>query len=410
MGRSKVVIIGGGFGGLRVAKELDKVDADVILIDRTNHHLFQPLLYQVATAGLSPSDIAAPIRAIVGKQKNTTVLMAGVSAIDVEKKRVVYDGGEITFDYLVVATGATHSYFGRDDWESNAPGLKSLADATSIRSRVLSSFETAERGEGDRSSLLTFVVIGGGPTGVEMAGAIAELGRMALKGDFRRIRPEELKVVLVEAGPRLLTAFDPSLSGYAKRSLEEMGVEVRLGNPVEDIQDGFVKVNGQILNTANVVWAAGVKANPLVASLGTELDRAGRAMVGPDCSISGHSNVFVIGDAMHLAGADGKPLPGVSPVAMQQGKYVAGLIKAEISGQRSPRPPFAYWDKGSMATIGRKRAVTQVGKIKLTGFIAWVAWLFVHVWYLIDFDRKLIVLLQWAWAYFTHRRRARLIT
>lgn len=410
MGRSKVVIIGGGFGGLRVAKELDKVDADVILIDRTNHHLFQPLLYQVATAGLSPSDIAAPIRAIVGKQKNTTVLMAGVSAIDVEKKRVVYDGGEITFDYLVVATGATHSYFGRDEWESNAPGLKSLADATSIRSRVLSSFETAERGEGDRSSLLTFVVIGGGPTGVEMAGAIAELGRMALKGDFRRIRPEELKVVLIEAGPRLLTAFDPTLSEYAKRSLEEMGVEVRLGNPVEDIQDGFVKVNGQILNTANVVWAAGVKANPLVASLGTELDRAGRAMVGPDCSISGHSNVFVIGDAMHLAGADGKPLPGVSPVAMQQGKYVAGLIKSAISGQRSPRPPFAYWDKGSMATIGRKRAVTQVGKIKLTGFIAWVAWLFVHVWYLIDFDRKLIVLLQWAWAYFTHRRRARLIT
>ncbi len=410
MARSKVVIIGGGFGGLRVAKELDKTDADVVLIDRTNHHLFQPLLYQVATAGLSPSDIAAPIRAVVGKQKNTTVLLAEVTAIDLAKQKVVYKNGELEFDFLVLATGATHSYFGRDEWETHAPGLKSLADATSIRSRVLSSFETAERGDGDRASLLTFVVIGGGPTGVEMAGAIAELGRMALKGDFRRIKPEELKVVLVEAGPRLLAAFDPALSEYAKRSLEELGVEVRLGKPVEEIQDGFVEVNGEILNTSNVVWAAGVKANALVATLGTELDRAGRAMVGPDCSIPGHSNVFVIGDAMHLAGPDGRPLPGVSPVAMQQGKYVAGLIKAELVGSGSPRKPFSYWDKGSMATIGRKRAVAQVGKIKLTGFIAWVAWLFVHVWYLIDFDRKLIVLLQWAWAYFTHRRRARLIT
>lgn len=410
MARSKVVIIGGGFGGLRVAKELEKSDADVVLIDRTNHHLFQPLLYQVATAGLSPSDIAAPIRAVVGNQKNTTVLLAEVTAIDLKKKRVVYETGELQFDFLVLATGATHSYFGRDEWEGYAPGLKSLADATSIRSRVLSTFETAERGDGDRSSLLTFVVIGGGPTGVEMAGAIAELGKMALKGDFRRIKPEELKVVLVEAGPRLLAAFDPTLSEYAKRSLEELGVEVRVGKPVEEIGKGFVKVNGEILNTSNVVWAAGVKANALVATLGTELDRAGRAMVGPDCSIPGQPNVFVIGDAMHLAGADGRPLPGVSPVAMQQGKYVAGLIRAEIAGQGSSRVPFVYWDKGSMATIGRKRAVAQVGKIKLTGFIAWVAWLFVHVWYLIDFDRKLIVLLQWAWAYFTHRRRARLIT
>ncbi len=409
MARSRVVIVGGGFGGLRVAKELDKIDVDVVLIDRTNHHLFQPLLYQVATAGLSPSDIAAPIRAIVGRQKNTTVLMAEVNSIDLESKKVVHDSGELNFDFLVVATGATHSYFGKDDWEKHAPGLKSLADATSIRSRVLGSFEAAERGDGDTGPLLTFVVIGGGPTGVEMAGAIAELGRLALKGDFQRIRPEALKVVLIEAGPRLLGAFDPSLSDYAKRSLEEMGVEVQLGHAVEEIGEGFVKVNGQILHTSNIVWAAGVRANPLVASLGTEVDRAGRAMVQPDCSIPGHSNVFVVGDAMHLAGPDGKPLPGVSPVAMQQGKYVAGLIKAELAG-KIERTPFAYWDKGSMATIGRKRAVAQVGNIRLTGFIAWVAWLFVHVWYLIDFDRKLIVLLQWAWAYFTHRRRARLIT
>ena len=406
----KIVIIGGGFGGLKAAKQLDKVDADVYLIDRTNHHLFQPLLYQVATAGLSPSDIAAPIRAVVGRQKNTTVLLAEVTGIDLANQKVRFATGDLDFDYLIVATGATHSYFGKDEWEKNAPGLKSLADATSIRSRVLTAFETAEREGEDSSGLLTFVVIGGGPTGVEMAGAIAELGRMALKGDFRRIKPEQLKVVLIEAGPRLLSTFDPSLSDYARRSLEEMGVEVRLGHPVEQIEEGFVKVNGQNLQTSNVVWAAGVKANPLVAGLGTELDRAGRAMVQPDCSLPGHSNVFVIGDAMHLAGPDGKPLPGVSPVAMQQGKYVANLIKAELAGKRSPRTPFAYWDKGSMATIGRKRAVTQVGNIKLTGFIAWVAWLFVHVWYLIDFDRKLIVLLQWAWAYFTHRRRARLIT
>lgn len=410
MARSKVVIVGGGFGGLRVAKELDKIDVDVVLIDRTNHHLFQPLLYQVATAGLSPSDIAAPIRAIVGRQKNTTVLMAEVKSIDLETKKVVHDSGELDFDFLVVATGATHSYFGKDDWEKHAPGLKSLADATSIRSRVLGSFEAAERGDAEAGPLLTFAVIGGGPTGVEMAGAIAELGRLALKGDFQRIRPEELKVVLIEAGPRLLSAFDPSLSDYAKRSLEEMGVEVQLGHAVEELGEGFVKVNGQILHTSNVVWAAGVRANPLVASLGTEVDRAGRAMVQPDCSIPGQPNVFVVGDAMHLAGSDGKPLPGVSPVAMQQGKYVAGLIKAEIQGSQASRTQFAYWDKGSMATIGRKRAVAQVGKTRLTGFVAWAAWLFVHVWYLIDFDRKLIVLLQWAWAYFTHRRRARLIT
>lgn len=405
----KIVIIGGGFGGLKAAKQLDKVDADVYLIDRTNHHLFQPLLYQVATAGLSPSDIAAPIRAVVGRQKNTTVLLAEVTGINLANQKVTFATGDLDFDYLIVATGATHSYFGKDEWEKNAPGLKSLADATSIRSRVLTAFETAEREGGDSSGLLTFVVIGGGPTGVEMAGAIAELGRMALKGDFRRIKPEQLKVCLIEAGPRLLAAFDPALSDYARRSLEEMGVEVRLGHPVEQIEEGFVKVNGQNLQTSNVVWAAGVKANPLVAGLGVELDRAGRAMVQPDCSLPGHSNVFVIGDAMHLAGPDGKPLPGVSPVAMQQGKYVSDLIKAELAGNSS-RTPFAYWDKGSMATIGRKRAVTQVGNIKLTGFIAWVAWLFVHVWYLIDFDRKLIVLLQWAWAYFTNRRRARLIT
>lgn len=405
----KIVIIGGGFGGLKAAKQLDKVDAEVYLIDRTNHHLFQPLLYQVATAGLSPSDIAAPIRAVVGRQKNTTVLLAEVTGIDLANQKVTFASGDLDFDYLIVATGATHSYFGKDEWEKNAPGLKSLADATSIRSRVLTAFETAEREGGDSSGLLNFVVIGGGPTGVEMAGAIAELGRMALKGDFRRIKPEQLKVCLIEAGPRLLAAFDPALSDYARRSLEEMGVEVRLGHPVEQIEEGFVKVNGQNLQTSNVVWAAGVKANPLVAGLGAELDRAGRAMVQPDCSLPGHSNVFVIGDAMHLAGPDGKPLPGVSPVAMQQGKYVSDLIKAELAGNSS-RTPFAYWDKGSMATIGRKRAVTQVGNIKLTGFIAWVAWLFVHVWYLIDFDRKLIVLLQWAWAYFTNRRRARLIT
>lgn len=410
MARPKIVIIGGGFGGLKAAKQLDKVDADVYLIDRTNHHLFQPLLYQVATAGLSPSDIAAPIRAIVGRQKNTTVLLADVMSIDLNNRKVTYDSGDVAFDYLILATGATHSYFGKDEWERNSPGLKSLADATSIRARVLTAFETAELGEGDLTALLTFVVIGGGPTGVEMAGAIAELGRMALKGDFRRIRPEQLKVVLIEAGPRLLSAFDPTLSEYAKRSLEEMGVEVRLGNPVEEIGEGFVKVSDQTLNTSNVIWAAGVKANPLVATLGVEVDRAGRAMVQPDCSLPDHPNVFVIGDAMHLAGQDGKPLPGVSPVAMQQGKYVAGLIRTEIEGKNSPRKPFVYWDKGSMATIGRKRAVTQVGKIKLTGFIAWIAWLFVHVWYLIDFDRKIIVLLQWAWAYFTHRRRARLIT
>lgn len=408
----RVVIVGGGFGGLTAAKALSAAKVDVTLVDRQNHHLFQPLLYQVAMAGLAPSEIAVPIRSILRKSSNTTVLLAEVNAIDLAQKRVVLSQGPaLQYDYLILAPGARTHYFGHSDWEHHAPGLKSLDDAVEIRRRVLLAFEAAERepDPAERARLLSFIVIGGGPTGVELAGAIAELSRYALGRDFRRARPSETRVLLVEGGERVLSSFDPSLSERTVLQLSELGVHVRTGTIVESIgEKGVTLRSGEVLSASTVVWAAGVSCSPLIAKLGVEVDRMGRAKVSEDCSLPGHPEVFVIGDAACFLGADQKPLPGVSPVAMQMGRYVARLISEGSEGKA--REPFRYVDKGSMATIGRSRAIAQMGSMKLTGTLAWLAWLLVHIWYLIGFRNRLLVLFDWAWSYFTYRRGARLIT
>ncbi len=410
-----VVIVGGGFGGLTAAKALRKADVTVTLVDRQNHHLFQPLLYQVAMAGLAPSEIAVPIRSILRKSANTTVLLAEVQAIDLANKHVkLGHGTDLTYDYLLLAPGARTHYFGHADWEHFAPGLKSLDDAVEIRRRVLLAFEAAERetDPGERAKLLSFIVIGAGPTGVEMAGAIAELSRHALGRDFRRAKPAETRVLLVEGGERVLSTFDASLSEKAVLQLSELGVHVRTGTVVERItDDGVILRSGEVLAASTVVWAAGVSCSPLIAKLGIDVDRMGRAKVAEDCSLPGHPEVFVIGDAAMLLGPDQKPLPGVSPVAMQMGRHVARIIAAEASAREtSARTPFQYVDKGSMATIGRSRAIAQMGSLKLSGALAWLAWLVVHIWYLIDFRNRLLVLIDWGWSYFTYRRGARLIT
>lgn len=418
--RKHVVIVGGGFGGLTCARALAKVDVDVTLIDRQNHHLFQPLLYQVAMAGLSPSEIAVPIRSIVRKQKNIGVLLAEVERIDVQAQLVYFTpapGGQpLSYDYLVLAPGARTHYFGHADWELYAPGLKSIDDAVEIRRRVLLAFEAAEReiDPAKRAQLLSFVVIGGGPTGVEVAGAIAELSRFALGRDFRVAKPYEARVLLIEAGPRVLPAFDPELAEKTVLQLAELGVHVRTGTMVEEIGRGGVRLQtGETLLADTVVWAAGVASSPLIRSLGeaVEVDRQGRAMVAKDCSLPSYPNVFVIGDAACFIGPDGKPLPGVSPTAMQMGRFVAGIIKQEAHAESiGERPEFVYTDKGSMATIGRSRAVAQTGKLKLSGLLAWLAWLLVHIWYLIGFRNRFVVFFDWAWSYLTYRRGARLIT
>ncbi len=410
-----VVIVGGGFGGLTTAQELRKANVRVTLVDRQNHHLFQPLLYQVAMAGLAPSEIAVPIRSILRRSSNTTVLLAEVKTVDLVNKRLTLGHGpDLEYDYLVLAPGARTHYFGHDDWEHFAPGLKSLDDAVEIRRRVLLAFEAAERetDPAERAKLLSFIVIGAGPTGVELAGAIAELSRYALGRDFRRARPAETRVLLVEGGERVLAAFDPSLSEKAVLQLSELGVHVRTGTIVERIADeGVILRSGEVLAACTVVWAAGVACSPLIAKLGVEVDRMGRAKVEADCSLPGHPDAFVIGDAAFLLGPDQKPLPGVSPVAMQMGRHVADLITQAADGKvASARPAFGYVDKGSMATIGRSRAIAQTGSLKLSGFLAWMAWLLVHIWYLIGFRNRLLVLFDWAWSYFTYRRGARLIT
>ncbi len=416
---AKVVIVGGGFGGLTAAKSLKRVDAEITLIDRQNHHLFQPLLYQVAMAGLAPSEIAAPIRSIVRKQRGVTVLLDEVTGVDFERKSVQLAQGEpLSYDYLVLAPGARTHYFGHDEWEHYAPGLKSLDDAVEIRRRVLVAFEAAER-EPDpavRAKRLSFVVIGGGPTGVELAGAIAELARYVLSRDFRRVRPSEARVLLIEAGPRVLSTFEPSLSESAVQQLSQLGVHVRTGSMVSNIgPEGVELATGEVIAADTVLWAAGVAASPLLKKLGVEVDRGGRALVGPDCALKDHPDVFVIGDAASLLDAHGKPLPGVSPVAMQMGRYVATIVRQELSATRAGTPPaarepFAYFDKGSMATIGRSRAIAETKGLKLSGFLAWLAWLAVHIWYLIGFRNRLLVMFDWAWSYFTYRRGARLIT
>ena len=411
---AQVVIVGGGFGGLTAAQALRKANVEVTLIDRQNHHLFQPLLYQVAMAGLSPSEIAAPIRSILRKSSNTTVLLAEVQSIDLSNKRLqLGHGPDLSYDHLILAPGARTHYFGHDEWELYAPGLKSIDDAVEIRRRVLLAFEAAERetDPAQRAKLLSFIVIGGGPTGVELAGAIAELSRYALGRDFRRARPTETRVLLVEGAERVLSSFDESLSEKAVLQLSELGVHVRTGSIVERITtEGVILRSGEVLSASTVVWAAGVACSPLIAKLGVDVDRMGRAKVAEDCSLPGHPEVFVIGDAALMLGPDQKPLPGVSPVAMQMGRHVARIIADSASGAARERAPFRYVDKGSMATIGRSRAIAQVGTLKLSGHFAWLAWLLVHIWYLIGFRNRLLVLFDWAWSYFTYRRGARLIT
>jgi NADH dehydrogenase len=409
--RPHVVIVGGGFGGLTTAQALARAPVRVTLVDRTNHHTFQPLLYQVATAGLSPADIAQPIRSILRKQRNATVLLGDVSRVDLSKQKVfLADGGALTWDFLVLACGATTSYFGHDDWREVAPGLKSLEDAFDIRTRVLLAFELAEREDDPvkRQELLSFVVIGGGATGVELAGALAELSRFALDRDFRRVDPACAKIQLLEAGPRIMASFPQDLSASAVAQLEELGVAVRTGAFVTGIEPGIVRLKDAEIPCSVVLWAAGVRTEPLTATLGVPLDRAGRVLVEPDLSVPGQPRAFVIGDAAHLDGKDGKPLPGVSPVAMQQGRAVARTIRRVLDGREAL--PFEYFDKGQMATVGRSRAIAMIQRIHLRGFMAWLAWLLVHIIYLVGFKNRIIVLITWAWSYFTYKRGARLVT
>jgi NADH dehydrogenase len=408
-----VVIIGGGFGGLTAAQSLKRAPVRITVVDRTNHHLFQPLLYQVAMAGLSPAEIAAPIRSILRRQKNTSVLLAEATGVDLARQVVKLRDDqreeELGYDYLVLATGGRTSYFGHDDWEKFAPGLKDLDDAVEIRRRVLLAFEAAEKEHdgGRRSELLTFVVVGGGPTGVELAGAVAELARFVLDRDFRTINPRSAEILLLEGGPRILPAFAPDLSLSAQRQLTKLGVKVRTNAQVTNIDEKGVYLGDEMIRAATVIWSAGVQATALTRSLGVELDRAGRVKIGPDLNIPGHPTAFAIGD-MTIFHQDGKPLPGVSPVAMQMGRLVARNIQNSLAGR--PYQHFRYFDKGNMATIGRKAAIAEIGKLHLSGFIAWLAWLGVHIFFLIGFRNRFAVLFNWAWSYFTYQRGARLIT
>ena len=405
-----VVIVGAGFGGLTAAQALAKDDVRVTVVDRRNHYLFQPLLYQVAMAGLSPADIAMPARSILAHQKNARVLLEEVRKIDLDGKKIETESESIAFDYLIVATGAKTDYFGHTKWESVAPGLKSIEDALEIRRRVLMSFELAEREADDdkRRTLLTFVVIGGGPTGVELAGAIRELALLTLTKDFRVVDPTATRVILLEGGPRVLPAMPESLSASAVKQLEELGVEVRTDTRVTDIDERGVAIGDERIDASTVVWAAGVRATRILETMGAEIDRGGRVIVKEDCSVPGHDDVFVIGDAAAFTGKDGKLLPGVSPVAMQQARFVARVIRN--AGKNKPRGAFSYFDKGTMATIGRSRAVAEAKGLEMSGLIAWLAWLFVHLWFLIGFRNRVAVMLTWIWSYITYGRGARLIT
>lgn len=405
-----VLIVGGGFAGLNAAKGLGGVrDVEVTLIDRTNHHLFQPLLYQVAMAGLSPADIAAPIRTMLSRHRNVRVFQGEVRSIDLAKGVVQADFGETAFDYLILACGARHSYFGHDEWEEFAPGLKNLEQATEIRRRVLSAYELAERSTSaeDRKRLLTFVVVGGGPTGVELAGAIGEMSRFTLAKDFRQIDSTLARVVLLEAGPRILPMFSERQAARATRDLEHLGVQVWTNSAVTRIDAEGVEIGSERLRAATVLWAAGVKASPLGAIAGLPVDRLGRVLVEEDLSVPGHKNVFVAGDQASFTHQTGKPLPGTAPVAMQQGRYLARIIRGDLAGK--PRKAFRFVDKGQMATIGRSRAIVEMGRWKLAGFFAWLLWLVVHIYYLTGFKNRLLVVLQWAWSYVSFRRGARLI-
>jgi len=406
----RVVIVGAGFGGLIAARKLATSAVQATLIDRRNYHTFQPLLYQVATAGLSPGEIAAPIRWILRGQSNVRILMGEVEDVDVSRRVVRLVDANIPYDYLIVAAGASHAYFGHDEWEPFAPGLKTIEDALEIRRRVLLAFELAERqaAESGEQVQLNFVVVGGGPTGVELAGTLAEIARRALVNEFHSIDPERTRILLLEGGPRVLPAYPEDLSRSAEEQLRHLGVEVHTSAMVTGIEPAAVITSQTRLPAAVILWAAGVAASPLGKKLGAPVDRAGRVLVNPDLSLPGHPEVFVIGDLASLKDKNGNPLPGLAPVAMQQGKATAENIARELQG--NPRQDFHYLDKGSLATIGRAAAVAQFGKVHISGFLAWLSWLFVHIFFLIGFRNRIIVLIQWAWAYFTYERGARLIT
>jgi len=406
---TRVVVVGAGFAGLNLAKGLGRERRiELTLIDRRNHHLFQPLLYQVAMAGLSPAEIAAPIRSLVSRQRNTRVLRAEVVGVDLDARSVRTADATHRYDYLVVACGARHAYFGHEEWEPFAPGLKTLEQATEIRRRVLDAFEEAEKEEDPerQRALLTFAVVGGGPTGVELAGALGEMSRFTLARDFRRIDPKRARVILVEAGPRILPSFSDSLASRAARDLEALGVQVWTGSAVSAVEADGIAIGPERLACRTTLWAAGVRPAQLSARLGAALDRAGRVVVAPDLSLPGHPEVFVAGDQAHVEGPDG-PLPGLAPVALQQGRHLARTLRRELDGK--PREPFRYRNKGQMATIGRSRAVLEMGRLRLAGLPAWIAWLLVHVYYLVGLKNRLFVVLQWAWAYWRFRRGARLI-
>lgn len=409
--RPHVVIIGGGFGGIYAARALKDAPVRITLIDRQNYHLFQPLLYQVATAALSPADIASPIRAILRKQRNATTLLAEATGFDLDRQEVILSDGQIAYDYLIVATGARDNYFGHDEWRELAPGLKDLDDAVAIRHRIFSAFERAER-ETDpqrRRALLTFVVVGGGPTGVELAGALGEIARQTLTEDFRHIDPTQARIVLVDGGDRLLRTYTPGLSVKAQRQLARLGVETITGQVVADVTTAGVTLgSGEQIRAETVLWSAGVIASTLGEQLGAERDRAGRVIVEPDLAVPGRPNVFVIGDLAAIDGKDGRPLAGVAQVAIQSGRWAGENIARSVAG--TPRTPFVYKDLGSMATIGRNAAVAEIGPFKLSGFPAWLTWVFIHIAWLIGFRNRLLVLTQWAWAYVTRGRGARLIT
>ncbi|MEM9399792.1 MAG: NAD(P)/FAD-dependent oxidoreductase [Verrucomicrobiota bacterium] len=413
--KPRVLILGGGFGGLECAKRLKKAKCHVTLIDRNNHHLFQPLLYQVASAGLSMPEIAKPLRATVDVDKDLDILMDNVEAIDLEKKEVSLKTRKLEYDYLIIALGAVSGYFGNDHWAKYTVGLKSLEEAGTIRRNILHAYERAEICEDpeEQKKLMTTVVIGGGPTGVETAGAFSELARQVINKDFYHIDPVESRVILIEAAPKVLAQFPDPLPEKAKASLEKMGVDVRVNSPVKDITEKKVHLEDEVIEAENIIWGAGVQASPITKKLNIPVDRGGRILVEPDCSLPGYENVFAIGDIASLTDANNTKVPGVSPAAIQMGSHVSKLISQDIEGEGAKdkkREPFVYFDKGSMATIGRSSAIAQIGPLKIDGFVAWLLWLGVHLIFLVGFRNKVAVLLQWLYAYFTYQRGARIIT
>ena len=408
--RPRIVIVGAGFGGLNAAKALARLPVQVTLVDRRNYHTFQPLLYQVATAALSPADIASPIRGILAKRKNVEVMLGEVESFDLEKRKVLLRGFELNYDYLLVAAGATHAYFGHDNWEPLAPGLKTIEDALEIRRRILLAYELADREAAltGKHPQLNFVVVGGGPTGVELAGTLAEIARKSVPESFRHIQVSQIRILLVEAGPSVLGSYAPDLQRSAVGQLEHLGVEVRTNSAVTEVRSGEVRIGNEVVPAEVILWAAGVAASPHGRALGAPTDRHGRVLVEPDLSIPGHPEVFVIGDLASMKDKHGNQLPGVAPVAIQQGKWVSRQVADDMAGR--VREKFHYFDKGSLATIGRAAAIAQIGKVHLSGLLAWLTWLFVHIMYLIGFRNRVVVMLQWAWSYVTFQRAAWLIT